>query len=53
MSKKKKTKKNINLMDLYFQIRGSWNGVNPCTKVFKDKTKYDRKRDKREKERLE
>ena len=24
--------------------RGDWNGVNPCTRIIKDKTIYDRKR---------
>lgn len=38
MGKKKKVK-NKTFVDLYLEIRGSWNGVNPVTKVFKDKTK--------------
>lgn len=35
-----KCKSNIELMK---SIRGTWNGVNPITKVIKDKTKYTRK----------
>lgn len=34
--------------DFYNSKRGSWNGVNPVTKVVKNKKKYDRNRSKRE-----
>lgn len=37
---KLKVKSNIELMK---SIRGSWHGINPVTKVIKDKTKYTRK----------
>ena len=39
----KKAQKNF-----YNSKRGSWNGVNPVTKVVKNKKKYDRNRSKRE-----
>lgn len=35
-----KIKSNLDLMK---SIRKDWNGVNPVTKVIKDKTKYTRK----------
>lgn len=35
-----KIKSNLDLMK---SIRRDWNGVNPLTKVIKDKTKYTRK----------
>ena len=35
-----KIKTNLELMK---SIRGNWNGINPVTKVIKDKTKYTRK----------
>lgn len=41
MSKKKKKLTNV---DLYKQIRKDWGQINPVTKVVRDKTKYDRKR---------
>lgn len=37
---KMKCKSNIELMK---SIRGTWNGLNPVTKIVKDKTKYTRK----------
>ena len=40
MSKKKKMPKTS--LEIYQTIRRDWNGVNPVTKVFKDKTKYQR-----------
>lgn len=40
MAKRKKKGKTISEM---CQSRGSWNGVNPVTKVEQDKTKYTRK----------
>lgn len=30
-------------LELLKGIRGSWNGINPVTKIFKDRSKYDRK----------
>lgn len=38
--KNKKIKTNLELIK---SIRNDWNGLNPCTKVIKDKTKYNRK----------
>ena len=32
------------MYETYKSIRKDWNGVNPVTKVFKDKTKYTRKK---------
>lgn len=29
--------------ELFKSIRGSWDGLDPTSKIFKDKTKYDRK----------
>jgi transposase len=40
--RQKKAQKAINASQ-----RGSWNGVNPVSKVYKDKTRYDRKRERR------
>lgn len=37
---KMKCKSNIELIKC---IRGTWNAINPVTKVIKDKTKYTRK----------
>ena len=37
MSKKKK--KNKTAMDLYQSIRGSWNGVNPVSRIVESKKK--------------
>ena len=49
MSKKKNKKKDtvqsdITFLDAIKSQRGSWNGVNPVTKVIPDKTKYSRKK---------
>ena len=36
---KKKKKKDPTMMDLYKSIRGSWNGVNPVTRIVESKKK--------------
>ena len=36
-------KKEPSCLSYYKKIRGNWNGINPVTKVYKDKTKYSRK----------
>lgn len=47
MSSKRKNLKGMNAAEMTHElsrrIRGDWNGINPVTKVFKDKTKYTRK----------
>lgn len=42
MSKKKKLQPR-SFLEVYQSLRGNWNGVNPITKVIKDKTAYSRK----------
>lgn len=41
MSKKKAKAKSY--YELAKSLRGCWNGVNPTTRVFRDRTKYTRK----------
>lgn len=47
MSSKRKDLKGMNgaeqTHELARRVRGSWNGVNPVTKVYRDRTKYNRK----------
>jgi hypothetical protein len=38
-----KTKKPKTYRELLASVRRTWHGVNPATKVFRDKTKYNRK----------
>ena len=47
MSKKKK-KKDPTMIDLYKSIRGSWNGVNPVTRIVESKKKKNPKYKKKE-----
>jgi hypothetical protein len=47
MSKKKK-KKDPTMIDLYKSIRGSWNGVNPVTRIVENKKKKKPKYKKKE-----
>jgi hypothetical protein len=49
MSKKKKNK-NKSMLDLYRSIRGSWNGVNPVTRVVESKKNKPIKHKKKEME---
>lgn len=42
MSKKKEDKNST--YEAARHLRGSWNGVNPVTKIIPDKTKYSRKK---------
>lgn len=39
MSKKKKSKKEKSMIDLYRSIRKDWNGVNPVTRIVESKKK--------------
>lgn len=39
MTKKKKNKKKPDELDLYRQVRGSWNGINPVTRIVESKKK--------------
>ena len=41
--RKSKTPKMKSFVETFQSVRGSWNGVNPVTKVERDKTKYSRK----------
>lgn len=43
MSKKRKVKPKT-MIEIFISIRGSWNGVNPCTKIEENKKKYNRTR---------
>ena len=47
MSKKKK-KKDPTIIDLYKSIRGSWNGVNPVTRIVESKKRKKPKYKKKE-----
>ena len=47
MSKKKK-KKDPTMIDLYKSIRGSWNGINPVTRIVESKKKKKPKYKKKE-----
>lgn len=42
--KKDKVKSDMTFLDAIQSQRGSWNGVNPVTKIIPDKTKYFRKK---------
>lgn len=51
MAKKKRKKrrnKARSSLELYKTIRKGWYGFNPITRIVKDKTKYDRNKDKKE-----
>lgn len=39
MSKKKNSKKEKSMIDLYQSIRRDWNGVNPVTRIVESKKK--------------
>lgn len=43
MAKKKTRTKPRTPTELMRTVRGSWNGVNPVTKIERDRTKYTRK----------
>lgn len=45
---KKKKKKDPTMIDLYKSIRGSWNGVNPVTRIVESKKKKKPKYKKKE-----
>lgn len=38
-----KSKKPRSFYEMSKTVRGDWNGINPVTKVFRDRTKYTRK----------
>ena len=40
--KKLKTKVNKSMVEVAASIRGSWNGVNPVTRIMQSKKNYDR-----------
>lgn len=44
MMAKKDRIKAPTIMDVYKSIRKDWHGVNPVTKIERDRTKYTRKR---------
>ena len=44
MSKENKNAKTNPTYEAARRIRGSWNGINPVTKIIPDKTKYTRKK---------
>lgn len=37
--KKKKSKRKVDELDLYRQVRGSWNGINPVSRIVESKRK--------------
>ena len=39
MAKKKKKNEEVSNADLYKQVRGSWNGINPVTRIVESKKK--------------
>lgn len=43
MAKRNAAPKKLSSYELMRKVRGSWNGVNPVTRVIPDKTKYCRK----------
>jgi hypothetical protein len=43
MSKRNPVPKKLSTAELIRRVRGSWNGVNPVTRVIPDKTKYRRR----------